>query len=97
MDHIEHVAGLVGVEHVGLGPDFFKEVSDEINGPGPRTIYGGGDVVTYVPGLEGPAGLPLITEELVHRGWPEADIREVLGSGFHHVFTHELGVPAADR
>ena len=97
VDHIEHVAGLVGVEHVGLGPDFFKEVSDEINGPGERTIYGGGDVVTYVPGLEGPAGLPLITEELVHRGWPEADIQEVLGAGFQQVFTQELGVPAADR
>jgi membrane dipeptidase len=97
VDHIEHVAGLVGVEHVGLGPDFYKEVSDEINGPGPRFIVGGTDAVTYIPGLEGPAGLPLITDELVHRGWSEADIREVLGSGFHNVFTRELGVPGAER
>lgn len=97
VDHIEYVAGLVGVEHVGLGPDFYKEVSDEINGPGPRFIAGGTDQVSFIPGLEGPAGLPLITEELVHRGWPEHDIREVLGSGFQHVFTRELGAPAADR
>jgi membrane dipeptidase len=97
IDHIEHVASLVGVEHVGLGPDFFKEVCDEIYGPGDRMTYDGGDAVTYVPGLEGPAGLPLITEELLHRGWPEDDIRQVLGGGFQTVFTRELGLPAAER
>lgn len=97
VDHIEHVASVVGVEHVGLGPDFYKEVADEIRGPASQSIDGGEFMVTYVPGLEGPAGLPLITEELLHRGWPEEDIRQVLGAGFHDVFARELGIPAAQR
>ena len=96
-DHIEHVASLVGVEHVGLGPDFYKEVSDELRGPAAQSMDGGETAITFIPGLEGPAGLPLITDELVRRGWPEADIRQVLGAGFQAVFTRQLGVSGRDR
>jgi membrane dipeptidase len=96
-DHIEHVASLVGVDHVGLGPDFFSEISLELHGPAAQSMDGGGTVITYVPGLEGPAGLPLVTEELLHRGWTEDDIRQVLGGAFHALFSRELGVPASRR
>jgi len=96
-DHIEHAATITGVEHLGLGPDFFKEISDELHGPAAQSMDGGGTVITYVPGLEGPAGLPLITEELIGRGWPEQDIRWVLGGSFHKLFSRELGIPAALR
>src|SRR4051794_20788561 len=30
VDHIEHIASVAGIEHVGLGPDFVKEVYDEL-------------------------------------------------------------------
>ena len=97
VDHIEHIASLIGVDHVGLGPDFFKEISDEISGPDPQYMLDGVTEITYVPGLEGPAGLPLITDELLRRGWPENDIRQVLGASFHQLFSRELGVPASAR
>ena len=42
VDHIEHVASIVGVEHVGLGPDFFKEIADEIHGPAAQSMDGAG-------------------------------------------------------
>jgi len=97
IDHIEHVASLVGVNHVGLGPDFFKEISDEINGPDPQYMLDGVTEITYISGLEGPAGLPLITDGLLRRGWREDDIRQVLGASFHQLFARELGVPASAR
>ena len=97
VDHIEHVASVAGVQHVGLGPDFFKEIADEIHGPAARSMDGAGGLITYVPGLEGPGGLPLITAELLRRGRPEAEIRQVLGGGFHDLFRRELGVPAPPR
>jgi membrane dipeptidase len=97
VDHIEHVASLIGVDHVGLGPDFFKEISDEINGPHPQYMLDGVTEITYIPGLEGPTGLPLITDELLRRGWPHDDIRQVLGGSFHELFRRELGVPASAR
>jgi membrane dipeptidase len=97
VDHIEYVTSLVGVDHVGLGPDFFQEISDELHGPTAQSMDGGGTVIAYVPGLEGPAGLPLITDELLRRGWPDDDIRQVLGGAFHDLFSRELGLPAAQR
>jgi membrane dipeptidase len=97
VDHIEHVASTIGDEHVGLGPDFFREISDEINGPAAQSMDGGGTVISYVPGLEGPAGLPLITEELMRRGWPEDRIGQVLGGSFRDLFVRDLGRRAADR
>ncbi len=60
VDHIEHVAAVAGVDHVGLGSDF-----DGID----MTPVGLEDVSTY----------PAITAELITRGWPEPDIRKVLG------------------
>jgi membrane dipeptidase len=95
-DHIEHAASVVGVEHVGLGPDFIKEVSDSLRRADQRS-WDDRTRRDYIPGLEGPAGLPRITEELQRRGWPDHDIRQVLGLSFHHLFLDELGVRAADR
>jgi len=60
VDHIEHIAEVAGVAHVGLGSDF-----DGI----PSTPVGLEDVSRY----------PAVTEELLRRGWSEADVRKVLG------------------
>ena len=55
VDHIEHVASAAGIEHVGIGPDFLKEIEDEV-WPAWRDDYiiEGIDVRSCVPGLEGP-------------------------------------------
>ncbi len=93
VDHIEHAASITGVDHVGLGPDFYKDVGEELHGPAAQSMDGGGTVISYVPGLEGPDGLPLITDELLRRGWSDGDIRQVLGGAFHDLFVRELGIP----
>jgi membrane dipeptidase len=92
VDHIEHVASVAGIDHVGLGPDFVKEVFEQLTPPiaGP-VDFEGLDGSTVIPGLDGPAGLPLVTAELVQRGWPEVDIRKVLGDNWLRVFRAELG------
>jgi membrane dipeptidase len=92
VDHVEHITGVIGVEHVGLGPDFVKEVLADVTPPGCERIASGSGVVeAYIPGLEGPAGLPLVTEALARRGWSEPDIRAVLGENVRALFAAELG------
>jgi membrane dipeptidase len=91
VDHLEHIAGLIGIEHVGLGPDFVKEVLADVTPPGCERISGAGVVEAYIPGLEGPAGLPLVTEAMAGRGWSEPDIRAVLGENVRTLFAAELG------
>lgn len=96
VDHLEHVAAIGGPSAVGLGPDFVDQVLRELHPVGPLVVEGL-DARRYVPGLEGPSGLPLVTEELVHRGWAEADVRSLLGDNDLQLFRAELGVPLADR
>ena len=69
VDHIEHVASVTGIDHVGIGPDFLKEIEDEI-WPAWRDdpVVEGINVHSCIPGLEGPRGLPLVTEALLRRG-----------------------------
>jgi len=97
VDHIVHIAEVGGIEHVGLGPDFIKEVVDEIYpGTGPLIDDDGLDDRAVIPGLDGPAGLPLVTDALVDRGLSGADVRAVLGDNVRRLFRDELGRPGAE-
>jgi len=100
LDHIEHLVGLAGVEQVGLGPDFVKEVLEDLTPPaceGQLTSAAGVPHGAYLPGLEGPAGLPLVTQALLERGWTANDVRAVLGGNVQRFFDHELGRPGEAR
>jgi membrane dipeptidase len=66
VDHIEHVAKLIGVDHIGLGSDF-----DGIT----RTPKQLEDVSTY----------PLITQELLNRGYTAADIHKIMSGNILRV------------
>ncbi|MET9230301.1 membrane dipeptidase [Lentzea sp. NPDC003310] len=91
VDHIEHVAGVMGVHRVGLGPDFVKEVLEDVTPPCCEApVIEGVRTDRFLPGLEGPAGLPLVTEALQKRGWPEDDIVRVLGQNVLDLFRTEL-------
>ncbi|MEU9320216.1 dipeptidase [Streptomyces sp. NPDC048295] len=95
VDHIEHIASVAGIAHVGLGPDFVKEVLADTTPPccAPDFVQGV-PADAYLPGLEGPAGLPLVTEALQRRGWAEQDIVAVLGENVRRLLRAELGRPA---
>ncbi len=67
IDHIDYVAKMIGVDHVGLGSDF-----DGINST-PQQLD---DVTTY----------PLITKELLKRGYSKKEVRKILGGNFIRVF-----------
>ncbi|MGH8917860.1 MAG: dipeptidase, partial [Acidimicrobiales bacterium] len=95
VDHVEHVASIAGTDHVGLGPDFVTEVFAELLPLCDHIISQGIDAKQTIPGLEGPAGLPLVTAEMVRRGWSEPDIRLVLGGSWLRLFARELGVARA--
>jgi membrane dipeptidase len=87
-DHIEHILGVAGEDHVGLGSDFVAEVfAEKIPACDRPVIIQGLEAETFVPGLEGPAGLPLVTDVLQRRGLPEATIRKVLGQNLVRVLS----------
>ncbi|WP_219466645.1 dipeptidase [Nonomuraea rhizosphaerae] len=80
LDHIEHVASVAGIDHVGLGPDFIREVMDDLTPPCCEGVNSRGvDPRSAIPGLEGPSGLPMVTEGLLKRGLPEEDVVKIVG------------------
>ncbi|MEV6235124.1 membrane dipeptidase [Lentzea sp. NPDC051838] len=91
VDHIEHIAGVMGIRHVGLGPDFVKEVLEDTTPPCCEAQFiEGVPTDKFIPGLEGPSGMPLVAEALKKRGWPDDDIALVMGQNVLDLFRTEL-------
>jgi membrane dipeptidase len=86
MEHFEYAVKLIGIEHVGFGPDTM--FGDHV---GLHHAYAahfsiaqvlGGktyEEVEYVDGLENPADFPNIIRWLVQHGYSDADIAKVMG------------------
>lgn len=91
VDHFEHMVGVAGPEHVGIGPDFVWQVFSELT---PRWCddlsVEGLDPLAHVAGLRGPSGLPLVTAALLRRGFDEATVTGVLGGNLMRLFRQEL-------
>jgi membrane dipeptidase len=86
VDHIAHIADLVGIDHVALGLDFVKDdgplyPEDEIFGVGQNRL---------IPNFENEEDLVNITDCMVRRGFTETDITKVLGGNFLRVLKQVL-------
>ncbi|MFE7330078.1 dipeptidase [Streptomyces sp. NPDC057565] len=92
VDHILHIADVIGIDRVGLGPDFIKEVDQDLIR---RCCEEPGDADELaLPGLEGPSGLPLVTRALTERGVLDDAIRKILGGNVLNLLHTALGQPA---
>ena len=81
LDHIDHVAALVGAEHVALGPDFADFLAAEpALQPGNRPKSG-----VYLRGCDNASAMPNVTAGLLRRGYAEEAIRGILGANFLRV------------
>ncbi|MET8054238.1 MULTISPECIES: dipeptidase, partial [unclassified Streptosporangium] len=95
VDHIEHVVSVGGIDHVGLGPDFIREVMHDVTPPCcEEPGYSGVDIGATLPGLSGPSGLPLVTDALLKHGFADEEIVKIIGGNVHRLFRAELGRPA---
>jgi membrane dipeptidase len=85
VDHVAHVAGLVGPEHVGISLDYAfdaENVDSLVSGNSrywPQEEYKTASL--YLP----PEQLPEITETMVQRGFSDAEITGILGGNFLRV------------
>jgi membrane dipeptidase len=86
-EHIDYVAELVGVAHVGIGLDYAFEEED-------LGDLLGGNADIWPPGygydtpdiqFAAPAYLPAIADELLRRGYSDKDVCGVLGANFFRV------------
>jgi membrane dipeptidase len=90
LDHYDHVARLVGVEHVGVGSD------TDLEGRGGILRWMGRRFSLDVPGLDHPLRIFELTEGLVKRGYSDRAIELILGENFTRLL-HETMLPAPAR
>lgn len=96
IDHYEHIIDTVGVEHVGIGPDFISDIYEDLFPPHADLGTAELDTRVNIPGLHASRHLPNLTAGFLRRGFSETDIRLILGENFLRVFRATLGVQRED-
>lgn len=90
VDHIEHVVAVAGIDHVGLGADFLREVVADLTPPCCESADDE-DPLFEFPGLEAPGDLPVVTEALLRRGLPDEDVLKILGGNVRRLMSRHMG------
>jgi len=103
LDHIDHMVNLVGINHVGLGPDYMdytvdliSQLSDVSAGTladeWSQALIGlSMSTSNYPEDLESIVTLPKVTRGLVKRGYSDSDIEQILGGNFLRLFKTVIG------
>jgi membrane dipeptidase len=89
IDQFDYIKKRVGVDHVGLGPDFvdgmplnYDAVNREVI---TRDMISDGEWL-YVKGFENIAELPNVVAALRRRGWKEEEVRKAMGGNWLRVY-----------
>ncbi len=101
LDTIDYMANLIGVDHLGIGPDFTTSQSPEwmrwlytgrntdlkMEYPkGTRTDTDGAPGAFYPKGFETAEDFPNLTGALLDRGYSETDVKKIMGENFLRLF-----------
>jgi membrane dipeptidase len=91
VDHIDHVARLVGIEHVGIGSDSDLNGYDDMPADqyeklkaGYKSSYAFRDKID-TDGFDHPLKTYDLTEELIRRKYSDANIKLILGGNFRRL------------
>ncbi len=95
VDAIDDLVERVGIDHVGIGSDYTQNQTKEwfdvlMSQQGTkfnqrRLDYP--DVVTHPTGIETPDKFPVVSIELVNRGYSEEDVAKILGGNWLRLFS----------
>lgn len=98
LDQYDYFKKLVGVEHIGLGPDFELGTKWSVAGEPSADVslnwpYGESSVggLLYIKGYENISQLPNLIKGLKGRGWSEADLDQLLGGNWLRVYERVWG------
>jgi len=93
VDHMDHVAKLIGIERVGIGSDMDLEGYDDLPASQLTALknaykdsYAFRDKLD-IEGIDHPKRMFDVTEALIRRGYSDADIEGILGGNFKRVLS----------
>jgi membrane dipeptidase len=92
LDHIDYIADLVGVNHIGLGADFTDYLAEETaKTPSPSPMTSKAASNRHPRGIENASKMLNVTRGLVSRGYSDQEIFKILGENFLRVLRQVWG------
>jgi membrane dipeptidase len=94
VDHVDHAVSVMGIDHVGLGGDFIRQVARSgavrVPTPAQALLPPGMTVESALDGLAGPEDYPRLVEALLRRGYEDEQLEAILGGNFIRLFREAL-------
>jgi membrane dipeptidase len=92
VDHVDHAVAVMGIEHVGLGGDFIRQVwrawpKEE---PPDSLLPGGMPMDASIEGLAGPEDYPALVDALRGRGYEGERLDAILGGNLLRLLRRSL-------
>ena len=90
LDHIEHVASLIGIDCVGIGFDFFEFIYRQW--PESKKKWMAEKLTTphFIPDLTNHSHAKNLTRKLIERGFSDDDIAKILRGNWLRIFEELL-------
>ncbi len=90
IDHIEHVASLIGIDCVGIGFDFFEFIYAQWPESKKKWLAGKLTTPHFIPDLTNHSHGRNLTRKLVERGFGDDDIEKILRGNWMRIFKELL-------
>jgi len=90
VDHIEHIANLIGVAGVGIGFDFLEFLYRQWLESGKQELAAKFTTPRFIPDLTNHSHARNLTRKLIERGFNDADIAKILHENWMRIFKELL-------
>ncbi len=86
IDHIDYVTDLIGIEHIGIGFDFFEAIFKALSARDQQKLIAQLTEPKFIPDLTNHAHARNLTAKLIARGFSDGDIQKILYGNWMRVF-----------
>jgi membrane dipeptidase len=90
VDHIEHVANLIGIDGVAVGFDFFEFIYSQWPESAKKELAAKFTTPHFIPDLRNHAQAPNLTRKLIERGFSDEQIEKILRGNWLRIFKDVL-------
>jgi membrane dipeptidase len=90
VDHIDHIANLIGIESIGIGFDFFEFIYRQWPESRQNELAAKFTTPHFIPDLTNHSHARNLTRKLIERGFSDVDIEKVLHGNWLRIFKEGL-------
>jgi len=90
VDHIEHIANLIGMDGVGIGFDFFEFIYSQWPESAKKELAAKLTTPHFIPNMRDHSGTPNLIRKLIEHGFNDQQIEKILRGNWLRIFKEWL-------